>query len=340
MKERRDDALIWPNPDWAVGDPGSLDLGEAALRQYGEWLDRMAGGGPYGTVVVRHGVIAFEAYGGGGSPESTWEIGSIRKSVAAVLLDIAIQEGRLRLDDRVCDIWPEIHTLTGEDKDAEILVSHLATNTSGWMTPPAAGATWHYNNAACTAGHAAIGRAYELSDDRVAPMAADRVGRAIGANSWKCYHYERDFEPGNSGQPGPKLAVDSTVRDTARFGLLWLRSGQWGDTQIVRREFAMEATSDQTSRLKGCYGYWWFVNTGRALLGSAPADTFYSVGVGREERRTILAIVPSLDLVAVVATHAEAFDILKGYRERPFRLMDDWIGRVLKCAGPEQGDGA
>lgn len=327
---------FWPDSEWDRAAPDDLGFDSSALDAYGGWLEAAAGEGPFGTVLARGGRIGFETYGGGGAADSTWEIGSIRKSVAAVLLDVAIQEGKLGLDDRVVDIWPEVALLTGEEKDRAITVRHLATNTSGWMRSERPGERWFYSNAACTAGHALIGRAYGLQDDEVAPLAAERVGRAIGASSWRCYHYEADFEPGNPGQPGPKLAVDSTVRDTARFGLLWLRRGRWACRHLMREAFAREATSDRVKDLVGCYGYWWFVNTDRQLLPHAPEDTFYSVGVGREDRRTILAVVPSLDLVAVVATDARAFDILKGYRERPFRLMDGWMGKVLKAVKSEK----
>jgi len=325
----------WPVPDWVSPEPEDLGMDRRLLDAYGAWLSEEAGKGAYGTVLVRGGAIGFEDYGGGGTAESVWEIGSIRKSVAAVLLDIGIQEGKFGLDDRVVDIWPEIYSLTEEEKDKEIRVRHFATNTSGWMRDGRPGEEWFYSNAGCTAGHALIGRAYGLPDDRVAPMAMERVGEAIGASSWSCYHYDRTFDVGNPGQPGPKLAIDSTVRDTARFGLLWLRRGRWGKEEVMRAGFARAATTDLTMPLNGCYGYWWFVNTGQSLLPAAPADTFYSVGIGGEDRRTILAVVPSLDVVAVVATDAGAYDILKGYRERPLQLMNDWIGRVIACM-PEQ----
>ena len=135
------------------------------------WLDRAAGAGPFGTILVRSGDIACEHYGGGASRESCWEIGSLRKSVAGVLLGMAVAEDRISLETVVHEVWPDIASISGRDKDRTIRMRHLATNTSGWMTNSAPGEVFRYNNAACTAGHAVLGRVYGQPDDRVAACA-------------------------------------------------------------------------------------------------------------------------------------------------------------------------
>ncbi|GAG46025.1 unnamed protein product, partial [marine sediment metagenome] len=40
----------------------------------------------------------------------------------------------------------------------------------------------------------------------------------------------------------------------------------------------------------------------RKLLPNAPADAYFHVGNGKEGRRTVLAVIPSLELVAGVGT--------------------------------------
>ena len=242
---------------------------------------------------------------------------------------MAVEEGRLTLDTPVHEVWPEIHILTGAEKDRHIRMRHLATHTSGWMTEQGPGEVWLYNNAACTAGHAAIGRIYGLSGDRVAPLVQERIAAEIGASSWDCYHYAESFASGQHGQPGPKLAIDSSLRDLTRYGYLWLRKGVWNGAQLVPRDYALEARSNQTADLDGHYGYWWFTNDRKILLPGAPEDAFCHVGNGREERRSVCLIIPSLDLVAVVGTSARAYDITSGYRSRPMTQVDLWARKVL-----------
>ena len=325
---------IWPVPDWqTASSPEAVGMSGAGLERYVAWLRDRAGGKPFGTVVVRYGRIVCEDYGSGADAESRWEIGSIRKSVASALLGMAISEGRISLDTVVYEVWPDIFRITGREKDKGIRMRHLAGNASGWMTARGPGEAWLYNNAACTAGGAVIGRVYGMPGDRIAPLAADRVGGAIGARGWDCYHYDETFSPGNHGRTGPKLAIDSSLRDLARYGLLWLREGEWDGVQVVPREYVLEARTNRAADLGGHYGYWWFTNDGGALLPGAPRDAFYHIGNGRENRRTVCMVIPSLDMVAVVGTSADTYDITVDYRSEPVAAVDGWIGRVVEAVG-------
>jgi CubicO group peptidase (beta-lactamase class C family) len=323
--------IIWPAPDWQkASSPDEAGMSAIGLEHYVAWLRSKAEGEPFGTVIVRRGKIVCEYYGGGASAGSKWEIGSIRKSVASALLGIAIAEGKLSLDTLVYDVWPEIYRITGAQKDKQIRVRHLASQTSGWMTASGPGEAWLYNNAACTAGSAVIGRVYRVAQDRMAPLAAERIAKVIGAR-WDCYHFDAEFSPGNHGKPGPKLAIDSNLRDVARYGYLWLRHGEWNGVQVVPKDYVREACRNQVANLGGHYGYWWFTNDGRVLLPGAPEDAFFHVGMGRENRRTVLVIVPSLDLVAAVGTGAGAYDITSDYESHPVTKVDEWMRKILEA---------
>jgi CubicO group peptidase (beta-lactamase class C family) len=322
---------VWPVPDWQrASSPEEAGMSRAGLERYVAWLRSKAEGEPFGTIIVRSGKIVREYYGSGAGAGSKWEIGSIRKSVTSALLGMAIAEKKLSLDTVVYDVWPEISRITGAEKDKQIRMRHLATNTSGWMTASRPGETWLYNNAACTAGGAVIGRVYGMKEDRIAPLVAERIARKIHAG-WDCYHYDQKLSPGSHRQPGPKLAIDSNLRDVARYGYLWLREGEWNGVQIIPREYVREARRNQVAGLGGHYGYWWFTNDGKALLPGAPDDAFFHVGNGKNNRRTVLLVVPSLDLVVVVGTGAGAYDITSGYESQPVGKVDEWICKILEA---------
>ena len=51
--------------------------------------------------------------------------------------------------------------------------------------------------------------------------------------------------------------------DMARFGLLWLRNGKWGDRQIVPPAYVKMATTP--SRHGPDYGFLWWLNTKQGL---------------------------------------------------------------------------
>jgi len=311
--------------------PESAGLSTSAIQKYADWLHTTAGSAPYGTLIVHKGLIAHEAYGSGGSEDSKWEIGSIRKSVTSTLLAMAIEESRFTLDTPAYDIWPDIFTLTNQEKDKQIQMRHLATNTSGWMTDFGPNEQWLYNNAACTAGGVVLGRLYNLPDDKIAPLIYKRIAQPIGADGWDCYHYDETFTPSSHGNPGPKLAIDATLRDLAKYGYLWQQKGRLQEQILISEPYLSEAISNRTAHLKGHYGYWWFTNDHQILLPDAPADTFYHVGNGRNNRRTVLLIIPSLDLIAIVGTSALAYDINANYKAHPVPEVNDWIACILNA---------
>ena len=81
--------------------------------------------------------------------------------------------------------------------------------------------------------------------------------------------------------------------DMARFGLLWLRGGKWGDRQIVSPAFVKMATTPSAHGPD--YGFlWWLNTTGKEWPGS-PAAAFEARGNGGN----IIFVDPTHDLVVV-----------------------------------------
>jgi CubicO group peptidase (beta-lactamase class C family) len=321
---------IWPVPNWQVADLAeNVGMSSSKLNEYIRWLSSKAKGEPFGTIVVRYGKVVCEYYDSGATACSKWEIGSIRKPVGSTLLGIAIEEGKLTLEQIVYDIWPEIYLQTGKDKDKKIRVEHLFNSSSGWKRAEFPGTKWVYNNSAFTAGGMAIGRVYKVPEDKIAPLAKTRIADKIGARDWDCYHYPNDFSS-SAGNPGPKLAIDSNMRDLARFGYLWLRQGQWNGRQIIPKSYVKLATQNHVTQLKRHYGFCWFVNDGSVVLPNAPEDAYFHIGNGKDNRRTVLVVIPSLDLVAVVGTHGSTYNITDGYKSEPVPHVNEWIGKIIE----------
>ena len=319
----------WPTPEWTrAGLSASVGFSDTGLAKYREWLQSNVDSKPWGTVIIRHGLIVFEEYGAGGTRDTAWEVGSLRKSIYSALVGMAIEEGKISLDSEVWKIWPPIYDLTKKDKDKRVLYRHLIGSTSGWRTQAGPGEEWRYSNVAFTAGHAVLARLYGLPDDKLAPLVEERLKRPLGAYSWRAWHYSEGWDK----QPGPKLAVDSNLRDLARYGYLWLRKGQWNGRQLVPVAWIAQASRNQSAALGAHYGYLWMTNDGQALLPSVPADAYFHTGTGGE-RRTVLLVCPSLDLVAVIGHHKDAYNLtpvdINELKGRPLMGVDNWISVVM-----------
>jgi CubicO group peptidase (beta-lactamase class C family) len=110
--------------------------------------------------------------------------------------------------------------------------------------------------------------------------------------------------------------VELTPRDVARFGLLSLRDGQWGDRSLVSPGWFPEATrfhiQGDSTGFAG-YGYqWWVVDYENGF------HAWFGLGFGSN----YLYVVPALDLVIVV---------LKGFETPPSPIsivrpfIEGWI---------------
>ena len=306
----------------------TLGIDKSKLAVAMQRLADNAEGKPYGMIVIRDGKKAVELYGSGASNESRWEIGSLRKAVGSSLLGMVIAEGKVKLDDLAYEIWPDIFTLTRQEKDKRIQVAQLFNSTSGWKRDEQPGTEWVYNNPAFAAGGKLIGRLYQQPNDETAALAIERIGKPIGAQSWHAYHFLDSFGQ-TDGNPGPTLAIESNLRDLAKFGYLWLRQGQWDGEQIIPKAHVTRATQNQTAHLGNHYGLCWFVNDEKALLPDVPEDAFYHIGNGKDRRRTLLAVIPSLDTVVAVSVHQSVYDITKGYRNVPVSPINDLLAPIV-----------
>lgn len=85
-----------------------------------------------------------------------------------------------------------------------------------------------------------------------------------------------------------------STRDHARFGLLHLRRGRWGDRRLLSERWLELATTP--CAVKPTYGCMWWLNTGRALFPSAPASSFFALGA----RDNVVWVDPEHEIVAVV----------------------------------------
>jgi CubicO group peptidase (beta-lactamase class C family) len=85
-----------------------------------------------------------------------------------------------------------------------------------------------------------------------------------------------------------------SARDMARFGLLTLRRGRWGDRQLISEQWIRLATTPTPAQ--PTYGFMnFFLNTNRQPLPAAPAQAFYHLGAGNN----VIYVDPVHDIVIV-----------------------------------------
>ena len=267
--------LGYPDDVWRLSRPENdgwslelLDQAEAAIRDFGSIA---------GTVVHRGRFVKW-----GGDLNRKVLVRSVRKSLLSALIGIEADRGTISMDQTLADLDIDDVPpgLTDEEKQAtveDLLVSRsgvyhdaLAESETMKKEKPARGAHppgshWHYNNWDFNA----LGTIYERATGRsVYEGLYDDIAKPIGM---------QDFSPSDGRyKRGPQSMhpayhVTMTARDLARFGLLYLRNGQWRGRQIVPSAWIKASTkSHAISPHRGGYGYMWWT-TGHDDTADVPS---------------------------------------------------------------------
>jgi CubicO group peptidase (beta-lactamase class C family) len=140
-------------------------------------------------------------------------------------------------------------------------------------------------------------------------------GQPLGMEDWRVsdgyYHYERD----KSRYPAYPFRM--SARDAARFGLLYARSGVWGDTRILSDQWVQRSSAMYSidTDIMG-YGFlWWIYREPRF----AQYHMYSALGVGNQ----MIAVLPDLDMVIV--NRANTYE----GESTPLRPLLDLIEQVL-----------
>lgn len=148
----------------------------------------------------------------------------------------------------------------------------------------------------------------------------ERVMDPIGASpTWRWHGYENSWveldgrrlqSVSGGGHFGGGMFINTY--DHARFGLLFLRGGRWGDQQLIPEAW-LDLARQPTPQRKD-YGYLWWLNTDRERIPAAPESAYWAAGFGgnyiyidpEHDLLVVLRWVPALEEVITAITGALA----------------------------------
>jgi len=258
-------------------------------------------------VVAQGGRIVYERYHPLDGPDTVFDSFSVAKSFTSALIGLLVTDGRLALDEPApVPEWQDPsdprHAITlrnllqmssglqwdeaGASGESDILGMLKSPDAASYVaskpldSPP--GTKWAYST-----GTTAL----------LVGIAADELGGCAAATD---FLNERLLDP--IGISTDHLITDAagcwlggfganmTAEDFARFGLLYLRGGQWDGEQIVPTSWIDE--SRVPAATSTAYGLQWWLEPERGL--------FRARGLFGQE----IVVVPDLDLVIVANSNA------------------------------------
>lgn len=295
----------YPSSSWETITPGEagFDMGKLAIaRQHAGTLDSIGG------MVLYDGKVLMEW----GNVSTKGHMHSVRKSFISALYGIYSAEGKINLNATLSELGiDDKGGLSDQEKQAKVIdllkarsgVYHEASyETSDMKTERpirgshAPGTHWFYNNWDFNALATILDRS---TGQTVGKIFYDRIAIPIGMQDFTGSDVTYFYEPVSVH---PAYLFKMSARDMARFGLLYLRNGQWEGKQVIAKNWIEESTKGYSLARPGVdYGYLWWVAKGW-LLGSQISGIAYRAdGFGGQ----FIVVMPEEKLVIV---HVSNYD--------------------------------
>ena len=273
-------------------------------------------------MVLRRGKVVMEAWRAPHSPELPHALYSLSKSFASTAIGFAVQEGKMSLDQKIVDLFPEDVPENPSDNLKQVNIKHLLTMSCGHVKEPArpnnisgfydrlgpnqdGNPTWlqSFMNQPFEREPGS----YYLYNTVGTYVATAALEKCVGENA-RDYLIPRLFEPLRIKTPVWEKSPEGickggtglylTTEDIAKFGQFCLQKGKWNDVQLLNEAWFDEATSkqietrrDENSNWGQGYGYQFW-------------RCFYNAYRGDGAYGQYCVVAPDYDAVIVITSDA------------------------------------
>lgn len=304
------------------------------------------------VVVARHGQLVYEHYFDDQGAAGLRNTRSVTKTVAGMLVGLAIAQQRLRIDSPVLPYFPELRPLAAPDpRKDKITVEDFLTMSSllecdddnqnsrgneermylveDWSRfvadlPIRGFPEWQprpeqspYGRAwsYCTAGVTLLGPLLEkVTGQTVQDFAAANLFTPIGIEKVKW-----QVQPTGTAMTGGGLQLRSV--DLMKLGQLYLDDGRAGGKQVIPAAWVKRSIAPHAHAREGFdYGYLWWLQEFK--VGGRTVRSYGMAGSGGNK----VFVLPELDAVVVITT--TNFQV-RGAHPLSEKLLTDLIVPVL-----------
>jgi len=256
---------------------GLQNRGESTINQY------LESNGTSAFIVICNGELLVEKYYAGYQHSSICTSFSTAKSFVSALIGIAINENIIKsLDTPITTYLPELSNHFW----SSITIRHLLSMSSGlkydstgifpWNDEPriyysmdlrklasqarfseTPGSRFHYNNYNLIL----LGMILErVTGVTVSKYLQEKIWKPLGME----YPASWSLDSQKSGMEKMESGLNARAIDFAKFGLLYLRKGDWNGKQIIPESWVIESTTIASDAKWNNYKYlWWVSSTGK-----------------------------------------------------------------------------
>ncbi len=213
----------------------------------------------HSMMIIRNGLVAAECYRYPFNPHTTHCLYSVSKNVTATALGFAISEGKVSLDTKVSDIFPDKYPNKKDDDFEKLTLRHLVTMTSGKSPSPLLNKSkgdW-YRHLSEAKRIAAPGKRFQYVNECTYVLSAclKRVlGKGINdylePRLWNPLGIDKPFwETDSNGIEAGGWGLQMHTEDIAKLALCYHNDGVFNGEQVIPQEWATQAKINQTTEV-------------------------------------------------------------------------------------------
>jgi CubicO group peptidase (beta-lactamase class C family) len=303
-----------PGDDWKVSTPAEQGLDPmlvAELYHNAAALETL-----YGLLVIKNGYLIAEGYFNEGAIDRKNQLQSATKSFTSALVGIALDQGCLSsVDQKMMDFFPEFDGQITDPRKEQITIRDMLQMRAGYPdeeTDPALfevllsgnylplivgfpltrdpGTEFQYSGLTSHWLGVIVARA---CDTDLKSYAHEHLFSLIDSELGENWIQDRDgYYIGLAG-------MYVTVRDMAKFGLLYLNDGEYEGKQVLSANWVRDSLQRYTEPARRSYGYFRDLGYGYQWWSGRAGDHYFNYASGHGGQ--YIALLDELDMV-IVAT--------------------------------------
>ena len=316
----------WPTNGWQTSTPEEQGLDSAklaeGLRQIQQKKIPI-----HSLLIVRNDKVLLDATFYPYDGQTPHSVASVTKSLTTLLIGIAIDQDKLKLDDKMLSFFPDATIANPDGGKNDITIKDLATMTSGFdcqadpneptvaameaspnwvqfgLDLPMAykpGTHWVY----CGVGMHLLSAILEKAAGMTAlEFARQNLFKPLGIQE---IYWPTDPQGVNHGAGNIRMLPS----DMAKIGFLYLHDGMWDGKQIVSSSWVQESVKKQFAAPNGDrYGFGWWSSVNDTGM------SFFAQGNGGQR----IVVNPGYNSIVVTTGEGLNYDDINPYILAAFR---------------------
>ena len=331
MQKPKINREYWPTKEWKVSSDNNKDTVNRVNTLISSKYKSVNG-----VLVLKNGYVLSESYYNGYNENDTHNIASVTKSILSALIGISIDKGYIQgVEQKVYEFFHE-YSVSPKDfikrsitiREILTMTAPIASRTIGKMWEPldrlrrqpdwikyifgilgkGLKGKFQYSTAGAHLLSAILTKSTGLSACEFANLHLFKLTGMSNIEDKNMDSYLLDDVFGKNvsgwikdpqGYSTGGWGLTLSVRDMARFGLLYLNEGVWNGKQVVSKSWIEESLTMNSNN----YGYMWWLRESNGI------NSYAALGSGGN----IICCIPDKGIVisVVAKVTAKSFDPLK-----------------------------